>query len=146
MAVLSPSLKKTHVSNKGVAGPSDQKPLYTGPIDTTWPSRSTVGRGFNNTGNTCFLNSALQCLLHTAPLARILIQHQKETCASASILYPFLHLYLMLSGRVKTNFCMICAMRQTMVDTRTKSASIAPYLITTKLHRTWRSTASFDAG
>ena len=92
MAVLSPSLKKTHVLNKGVAGPSDQKPLYTGPIDTTWPSRSTVGRGFNNTGNTCFLNSALQCLLHTAPLARILIQHQKETCASASILYPFLHL------------------------------------------------------
>ena len=49
MAVLSPSLKKTHVSGKGVAGPIDQKSLYTGPIDTTWPGKLGVGRGFNNT-------------------------------------------------------------------------------------------------
>jgi hypothetical protein len=80
VAVLSPSLKKTHASNKGVAGASDQKSLYTGPIDTSWPPKSRVGRGFNNVGNTCFLNSALQCLLHTPPLVRILFSH-KESCA-----------------------------------------------------------------
>ena len=92
MAVLSPALKKTHVSGKGVARPLDQKSLYTGPIDTTWPEKLGVGRGFNNTGNTCFLNSALQCLLHTAPLVRLLVPHLKETCASTSTIY--LHLYL----------------------------------------------------
>ena len=94
MAVLSPSLKKTHVSNKGVAGPSDQKSLYTGPIDATWPAKSRVGRGFNNMGNTCFLNSALQCLLHTAPLVRILLAHQKDKCTSTSKPHPFLNSYL----------------------------------------------------
>jgi len=90
VAVLSPSLKKAHAS-KGVAGPSDQKSLYTGPIDTTWPEKSGVGRGFNNNGNTCFLNSALQCLLHTAPLVRILLTHKKDACMSISGLYLFLY-------------------------------------------------------
>ena len=89
MAVLSPSVKRTRT--KSVAGPPDQKSLYTGSIDTTWPSKARVGRGFNNTGNTCFLNSALQCLLHTPPLVRILCDHQKEACASVFGIYPFLH-------------------------------------------------------
>lgn len=93
MAVLSPSLKKTHALSKDVAGPN-QKSLYTGPIDTSWPQKCGVGRGFNNTGNTCFLNSALQCLLHTAPLVRILIQHNKDTCVFTSSLYLFLYLCL----------------------------------------------------
>ncbi|KAF9780262.1 Usp36 protein [Thelephora terrestris] len=113
VAVLSPSVKKTRT--KGVGGSTDQKSLYTGPIDTTWPPKSRVGRGFNNTGNTCFLNSALQCLLHTAPLVRILSDHRKEIC------------------RVKNSFCMICALRQTMVDSQTKFTSTPPYLIITKL-------------
>jgi ubiquitin carboxyl-terminal hydrolase 36/42 len=143
VAVLSPSVKKTRT--KGVAGSTDQKSLYTGPIDTTWPPKSRVGRGFNNTGNTCFLNSALQCLLHTAPLVRILSDHRKETCASV---FGFTLSSTQVStplGRVKNSFCMICALRQTMVDSQTKFTSTPPYLIITKLQRAWGSLAFLDA-
>jgi hypothetical protein len=53
-------------------------PLYTGVLDTTWPQDYTVGAGLYNTGNTCFLNSALQCLLHTPPLLRVLSAHGRS--------------------------------------------------------------------
>ncbi|KAG8218543.1 cysteine proteinase [Butyriboletus roseoflavus] len=90
--------------------------LYNGILDLTWPPGHGVGSGFHNTGNTCFLNSALQCLLHTPPLLRLLHAHSKaDPC------------------RAKGGFCMACNLRQVMVDSYHKPHSFTPYQITSKL-------------
>ncbi|KAH7887536.1 cysteine proteinase [Phlebopus sp. FC_14] len=90
--------------------------LYNGILDFTWPPGHSVGCGLHNTGNTCFLNSALQCLLHTPPLLRVLTAHSKsDPC------------------RVKGGFCMSCSLRQVMNDSHSKSHSFTPYQITSKL-------------
>jgi ubiquitin C-terminal hydrolase len=43
-----------------------------------WSKISRAGPGFFNQGNTCFLNSTLQCLLHIPALVQILQKHSAE--------------------------------------------------------------------
>ena len=42
-----------------------------------WHKITRIGPGFYNDGNSCYLNSTLQCLIHTPPLAQILIQESQ---------------------------------------------------------------------
>ncbi|KAI0353045.1 cysteine proteinase [Trametes cingulata] len=85
------------------------------PIDTTWPSGASIGAGLNNTGNTCFLNSALQCLLHTPPLLHVLLKHSKSEPSPKNL------------------SCMACALRQVMCEAFHNPRSITPYPVITKL-------------
>ncbi|KAI0089063.1 hypothetical protein BDY19DRAFT_905998 [Irpex rosettiformis] len=95
---------------------SGVKQLYDHPIETSWPSNAVKGCGLVNTGNTCFLNSALQCLLHTPPLINVLLRHGKEDkCAS------------------KGAFCMSCSMRELMISCYKAKRPVMPYAITSKL-------------
>ncbi|KAH8094862.1 cysteine proteinase [Cristinia sonorae] len=93
------------------------KSLWTRPIDTTWPANVNMGCGLNNTGNTCFLNSALQCLIHTPPLYRVLSTHSlSDPC------------YVK-----KHAFCMSCSMWKLMRECFERKIPTTPYPISSKL-------------
>jgi ubiquitin C-terminal hydrolase len=42
-----------------------------------WETVSRAGPGLFNNGNTCFLNSTLQCLLHTPAFTQVLLKDSK---------------------------------------------------------------------
>lgn len=47
----------------------------------TWKFKRTIGPGLINGSNTCFLNSVLECLTYTPPLAQYLLRGEhKPTC------------------------------------------------------------------
>ncbi|XP_021033000.1 ubiquitin carboxyl-terminal hydrolase 36 [Mus caroli] len=88
------------VSGSGGDGvPAPQKVLF--PVERLslrWERVFRVGAGLHNLGNTCFLNSTIQCLTYTPPLANYLLSKEHaRSCHQGS-------------------FCMLCLMQNHMVQ------------------------------
>lgn len=98
----------------------------------TWPHTCSRAPGLFNSGNTCFLNSALQCLLHTPPLLRQLLAH-KDGCASFFSLKCPIHELNAFAGRVSSGFCMACGLRQVAVMAYSTKIAFSPYPISNNL-------------
>uniref|UniRef100_H3BYC9 Ubiquitin carboxyl-terminal hydrolase n=1 Tax=Tetraodon nigroviridis TaxID=99883 RepID=H3BYC9_TETNG len=67
-------------------------------INLKWTQVHRIGSGLQNMGNTCFLNSALQCLTYTAPFANyMLTREHSKTCH-------------------EPGFCMMCTMQNHIIQ------------------------------
>ncbi|KFU93838.1 Ubiquitin carboxyl-terminal hydrolase 42, partial [Chaetura pelagica] len=50
-----------------------------------WEKTKNIGVGLHNLGNTCYLNSALQCLTYTPPLANYMLSFEhSQSCIASS--------------------------------------------------------------
>ncbi|KAM9392214.1 ubiquitin carboxyl-terminal hydrolase 36 [Pholidichthys leucotaenia] len=99
-----PGQIKRQVSENVVGGQSDgipapQKMLFPGnKIILKWERVYRVGAGLHNLGNTCFLNSTVQCLTYTPPLANYLLSKEHSRACHQS------------------GFCMICVMQNHIIQ------------------------------
>ncbi|KAL2633666.1 hypothetical protein R1flu_005145 [Riccia fluitans] len=71
-----------------------------------WPTAQKIGAGLSNLGNTCFLNSVLQCLTYTPPLAGYLQSGQHK-----------------MSCRV-AGFCAFCALQEHVSQALTSAGRV----------------------
>ncbi|XP_068278574.1 ubiquitin carboxyl-terminal hydrolase 42 [Nyctibius grandis] len=86
-----PFAQRDLVVNDGIAPP--QRILFPPEkICMDWKQTQSVGVGLQNLGNTCFLNSTLQCLTYTPPLANYMLSlEHTQSCH-------------------EEGFCMMCTM------------------------------------
>ncbi|XP_074778955.1 ubiquitin carboxyl-terminal hydrolase 36-like [Athene noctua] len=87
-------------------------------IRMEWQQRQRAGAGLHNLGNTCFLNSALQCLTYTPPLANYLLSREhSQSCR-------------------QQGFCVMCRMERHVIEVLQSSGSaIEPWAIVSVLTR-----------
>ncbi|XP_015211882.2 ubiquitin carboxyl-terminal hydrolase 36 [Lepisosteus oculatus] len=91
--------------SEGVSGgqsdgiPAPQKMLFPGNrLSMKWERIYRVGAGLHNLGNTCFLNSTVQCLTYTPPLANYLLSKEHSRACHQS------------------GFCMMCVMQNHIIQ------------------------------
>ncbi|KAG6936849.1 ubiquitin specific peptidase 36 [Chelydra serpentina] len=87
------------LGGSGDGVPAPQKVLFPMErLSMKWERVYRVGAGLHNLGNTCFLNSTVQCLTYTPPLANYLLS--KEHSRSCH----------------QGGFCMMCIMQNHMIQ------------------------------
>ncbi|KAJ0058126.1 hypothetical protein NL108_007412, partial [Boleophthalmus pectinirostris] len=87
------------IGNQSDGIPAPQKFLFSGnKLTLKWERVYRVGAGLHNLGNTCFLNSTVQCLTYTPPLANYLLSKEHSRACHQS------------------GFCMICVMQNHIIQ------------------------------
>eukprot|EP01122_Echinamoeba_exundans_P009149 TRINITY_DN316_c0_g1_i2.p1 TRINITY_DN316_c0_g1~~TRINITY_DN316_c0_g1_i2.p1 ORF type:complete len:508 (-),score=71.62 TRINITY_DN316_c0_g1_i2:117-1640(-) len=90
-------------SANGTSRTSSASETQRNVLSTNWENIVPVGTGLQNLGNTCYLNSAMQCLLHTPPLANLFLFHSDK----------FPHECPGKKGQLK--FCFLCELRNQFI-------------------------------
>ena len=106
--------KGKSAQNERIGSTSNPASFSSIPLPLNWPQSYPVGPGYHNLGNTCFLNSTLQALTHTAPLVACLMgdsQHNSNTCTSTAnsmILLKAIPMQARSAQMASSAFCALC--------------------------------------